>query len=83
MVEDYTFLNDALKQAEAKTSAKISVVISPISDSYQDYILAYGLILGTMLTMTLWAFGLDFAAADFVGRHAGKIAQQTRCQLFA
>ena len=54
--EDHAFLNDAIKQAERKTSAKISVVVRPASDSYQAYILVYALALGSVSSVMLWHF---------------------------
>jgi putative membrane protein len=55
-LSDHTLITQALKTAEAKTSAKISIVVRPTSTSYQSYILTYGLILGSLIALALWAF---------------------------
>jgi uncharacterized membrane protein len=53
---DRLFVDDALKQAERKTSAKISVVVHAASSSYQAYILTYGMLLGSAVSFGLWSF---------------------------
>lgn len=45
---------EAITQAEKKTSAKLSVVIAPASDTYQSYFLLYGLVLGSAVSFGLW-----------------------------
>ncbi|MDR3449120.1 MAG: hypothetical protein P4M15_05140 [Alphaproteobacteria bacterium] len=53
--DDQTFIDEAVRQAESKTSAKITVVVLPASGAYKEYILAGGFITGTAAALTLWA----------------------------
>jgi len=45
----------AIAEAERTTSAEIVAVVSPASDPYQNYILLYGLMLGSLVAFGLWA----------------------------
>jgi len=52
----------AITRAKHTTSAEIVAVVSKASDTYQSYVLLYGLMLGSMIAMGLWAerFVTDF-----------------------
>lgn len=52
---DKEALTQAISEAEHVTSAELVVVVSPASDAYQSYILLYGLMAGSTVTVGLWA----------------------------
>lgn len=45
----------AVSEAERRTAAEIVVIIAPVSDAYQSYLLVFGLIAGSSLAVMLWA----------------------------
>ena len=45
----------AITEAEQQTSAELVVVVAPVSDAYQSYLLLYGLITGSTIDIGLWA----------------------------
>ncbi|MGB9151724.1 MAG: hypothetical protein WCD70_01405 [Alphaproteobacteria bacterium] len=55
---DLDYLDEALKLAEQKTSAKISIVVRPASGAYREYILVYSLVFGSAVTILLWDFAI-------------------------
>jgi putative membrane protein len=52
--EDKARVTQAVAQAESVTCAEIVTVLAPASDSYQGYVLLYGLMLGSLISMGLW-----------------------------
>src|SRR5690348_10379194 len=52
---DKKIIADAIAEAERNTSAELVAVVSPASDTYQSYILFYGLVSGSLIATSLWA----------------------------
>lgn len=52
--DDHEALNKAIHEAEIKTSAMIKVAILPSSNRYQEFVLLYGFIIGSGLSIILW-----------------------------
>ncbi|MDD4615849.1 MAG: hypothetical protein PHW76_01855 [Alphaproteobacteria bacterium] len=52
--EDGQAIQNAVKEAERQTSAEIVVVLAPASDPYDDYILLFGLIAGSIAAIAFW-----------------------------
>ena len=71
---DHVILNEALKRAAIVTAAKIKLIVVPASDSYRDYALAYGLILGSIAALTLWALDIVMNFPILLGTQLGLIA---------
>jgi putative membrane protein len=76
--EDDAFLNNVLKMAESKTSAKIDIVVHSASASYKEYILVYGLILGSAVAVALWDFDVVRSFPLLLGLQLGIV---TLCEL--
>jgi putative membrane protein len=51
---DKAEIANAIKIAERRTSAEIVVVIAPASDTYHSYLLLFGFIGGSFLSLALW-----------------------------
>ena len=52
---DKKTIGQAIAEAEHRTAAEIVMVVAPASDAYQSYILLYGLIMGSLISLGLWA----------------------------
>jgi putative membrane protein len=51
-------IESAVCEAEKRTAAEIVVVVVPASDSYQEYVLLFGVVLGALLGLGLWHLGV-------------------------
>jgi uncharacterized membrane protein len=62
--EDRVAVDTAIAEASAKSGVKIAVVVRPANARYQVYALAYGLALGSVVSLALWYYGClrDFPA---------------------
>lgn len=52
---DQAALSKAAKKAEQQTAAELSIVVVPASGDYYEFILLYGLLLGSLGSFALWA----------------------------
>jgi len=51
---DNQAVTQAINKAEGRTSAELMTVIAKASDHYQSFLLLYGLMLGSLIDLTLW-----------------------------
>ena len=55
-------LEASVKEAERQTAAKISVIVMPASYRYDEFVFLYGIILSSVVSLTLW---ISKALTDF------------------
>ena len=79
---DDAFLHGALHQASQKTSAKISFVVRSRSSAYQEYALAFGLIIGSLTAFVLWYLNISSSFAELLSVQLGFIAICDMAQLY-
>ena len=64
----------ALQQAKPRTDAEIIMVVSPASDHYQGEVMAYGLALGSLLSLGLWLGNVYSGFPELLGVQIAVIA---------
>lgn len=64
----------ALQQAKHRTAAEIIMVVSPASDHYQGEVMAYGLALGSLISLGLWLENVYTEFPELLGIQIAVIA---------
>ena len=64
----------ALQQAKHRTDAEVIMVVSPVSDHYQGEVMAYGLALGSLISLGLWLGNVYTGFPELLGVQIAVIA---------